>query len=206
MLPVGYLVNKPDGLYGVRGTYYDYVLAGNGVFIEAENSFMAARALVSPAAVRGLAPKKPEVILKHGKVPNHCFDLILDAMIADCNRELYAAITWQGNHYGLYIPEQKQEPACCEYKCGDNVVIDLHSHGIMSAGFSNTDNNDDQGMRIYGVTGKLDARPQIKLRVGVYGYYSDIKYTNVFENINGVTPASDTFEEDMEHELQTEEA
>ncbi|KKK84126.1 hypothetical protein LCGC14_2786470, partial [marine sediment metagenome] len=47
MKPVGYLINEKSGLRGERGEYYDYVVAGNGVFIEAEGDLMAARIPIS---------------------------------------------------------------------------------------------------------------------------------------------------------------
>ena len=62
MNPVGYLIKRPDGLEGERGVYYDYVLASNGIFIEAEGKLIAARVPVAECEVRGLAPLEPKVV------------------------------------------------------------------------------------------------------------------------------------------------
>ena len=75
MKPVGYLVNHPDGLYGERGLYYDYILSGNGVWIEAEGPFLGARVPVAYADIRGLAPLEPQAVLRYGKIPGSLFDL-----------------------------------------------------------------------------------------------------------------------------------
>ena len=39
------------------------------------------------------------------------------------------------------------------------VVAEFHSHGSSRAFFSATDDRDEQGFRIYGVVGRLDAPP-----------------------------------------------
>ncbi|MCA9947692.1 MAG: Mov34/MPN/PAD-1 family protein, partial [Anaerolineales bacterium] len=64
----------------------------------------------------------------------------------------------------------------------DNPVIlcDLHSHGHMSAFFSQTDDADEQSARLFAVIGKLDTEPEIRLRVGVYGYWQPLPVTAVF--------------------------
>ncbi len=57
MNPVGYLIKRKDGLYGERGLYYDYILAENGVWIEAEGNLLAARVPVVHGQIRGSAPQ-----------------------------------------------------------------------------------------------------------------------------------------------------
>jgi hypothetical protein len=59
--PVGYLLKRHDGLAGDRGLYYNYILAANGLFIEAENSLIAARVPVAECEIRGLAPVEPKI-------------------------------------------------------------------------------------------------------------------------------------------------
>ncbi|GAJ12486.1 unnamed protein product, partial [marine sediment metagenome] len=56
MKNVGYMTNHLDGLSGEKGLYYNYILASNGLFIEAENPSIAARVLVAECEIRGLAP------------------------------------------------------------------------------------------------------------------------------------------------------
>lgn len=50
----------------------------------------------------------------------------------------------------------------------------------MPAYFSQTDNADEQGARLYAVIGRLDSEPEIRLRVGVYGYWQALPLTAVF--------------------------
>ena len=61
-----------------------------------------------------------------------------------------------------------------------SIMYDLHSHGNMRAFFSQTDNADEQGARLYAVIGRLDSEPEMRLRVGVYGYWLPLPLTAVF--------------------------
>jgi hypothetical protein len=52
----------------------------------------------------------------------------------------------------------------------------------MGAFFSHTDNLDEQGLCIYAVAGKLDRLiPDVNMRVGVYGYFAPVKFSEVFD-------------------------
>jgi len=177
---LGYLVKQKDGLYGERGLYYDYILAGNGVWIEAEGNLLAARVPVAHANIRGLAPLKPVVVLRYGLIPQRLFDLALSAMLADVSKERYVAVTFNDG-YHLYIPEQEGTGGGVDYEVGSQVVLDLYSHGRMTSWFSTTDNKDELGLKIYGVCGKLDKTPEVRLRVGIYGYFHPISWGEVFE-------------------------
>ena len=71
------------------------------------------------------------------------------------------------------------------------VLLDLHSHGNMSAFWSQTDEGDEQGFRAYGVVGRLDTQPEIRLRLGVYGYWFPIPVGVLFD---GTHPFIDAYE------------
>ena len=176
----GYLIKHPNGTQGINGLGYNYLMAAGGLYINALGPYLAARFLIAPAEIRGLSPSLEILTLSNGLIPKILFDLALNAFLADPDRERYLAITWD-NGYHLWQPEQDISKAKVEYQTMDNVVMELHSHGCMSAFFTDQDNKDEQGFRIYGVIGKLRERPTFKLRVGVYGYFQDIKFADVFE-------------------------
>ncbi len=177
---VGYLVNHPDGLSGKRGLYYNYILASNGLFIEAESPVIAARVPVKECKVRGLAPMETKVTLTYGSIPQRFFDLALDTFLAEPDKERYVAVTVAAG-YHFYVPVQDAGGAKVVYEVGDAVVLDIHSHGPMWAGFSTTDNEDETGLKLYGVVGRLNATPVVKLRVGVYGYFKPLAWKDVFD-------------------------
>ncbi len=178
--PVGYLMNNSTGLSGERGLYYDYIFASNGVFIEAESPLIAARIPVANCDIRGLAPIEPKLSLTYGSIPQRFFDLALDLFLSDKETEQYVAITGEGG-YQFYIPVQDKKAGSVVYEVGRAVVLEIHSHGHMGAWFSGTDNEDETGLKLYGVVGKLDSTPIVKLRIGVYGYFRDLFWNEVFD-------------------------
>jgi len=218
MKMVGYLTNQPDGLEGERGLYYDYVLASNGLFIEAEGKLVAARIPVALSEVRGLAPLEPKVVMRYGRVPRHFFELALNTMLTTPDKERYVAVTWNEG-YHISVPEQAAaimvgetfmdeghgSEAGVSYLNPDSVLLDMHTHPKMRAGFSFTDNRDETGLKLYAVVGHVgsyrevtndmdDERAMvqlqsncsaIRLRVGVYGYFYQIPWADVFEGVLG---------------------
>lgn len=179
---VGYLTKRPDGLYGSRGTAYDYVTAGNGVLLEAENEYLAARIQVAEGLVRGLAPLNQRIVLKRGRIPGRLWELAVDIFLADSDKEKLVVIRWENGEYRLSMPEQVGTAGGIDYKPPADAVIELHSHGPLRAFFSTTDDNDEQGFRLYGVAGLLrNERPQFTIRLGVYGYFLRILWDYVFD-------------------------
>lgn len=199
--PVGYLTLKPGGYEGARGSHYDYVLAGNGVFVESEGKYLAARARVTWADVRGLAPTEPKLVLRHGPIPGSLLDLALDAMLADTSLELFAAVIWDdAAGYRLHIPPQERSDKRVRYDRHPNTVFDLHSHGTMEAVFSNTDDEDEVGLGVYGVVGShRGLMPALSLRLGVYGYFQKVSWAQVF---TGTCPALDVVEDGAREPLE----
>ncbi len=177
--PVGYLTSTKEGMRGERGSFYDYVTAENGIFIEAEGRFLAARVQVATGVIRGLAPLEPALVLRYGPIPQHLFDLALSAMLVDPEQERYVAVTW-ADGYHISVPEQEVSATSTVYEVPDDTVLDLHSHGRMRAFFSGTDNHDETGFRLFGVVGCLSDEPQLRLRVGVYGYHHLVPWDEVF--------------------------
>lgn len=177
---VGYLVNYPGGISGERGLYYDYIVASNGVFIEAEGPLIAARIPAAECEIRGLAPIEPKISLTYGSIPQRFFDLALNLFLADSSSEHYVAVIGDAG-YHFYIPVQDKSAGGVVYEVGTSVVLEMHSHGHMGAWFSPTDNVDETGLKLYGVVGKLNATPIVKLRIGVYGYFRELFWSEVFD-------------------------
>ena len=198
MKMVGYLVNYPDGISGEKGIYYNYILAANGLFIEASNPALAARVPVAECEVRGLAPMKTKVALTYGSIPQHFFDLALDTFLAAPDKEHYVAVTAAAG-YHFYVPVQDEGDASVVYEVGDSVILDIHSHAHMPAFFSHqTDDKDETGLKLYAVVGRLNATPVVKLRVGVYGYFQTLAWRDVFDGC--LTNAVESEEEEVKIE------
>ena len=183
--PVGYLVNHKDGLAGVQGIGYDYVLGAGGLYVQSESAHLTARVLVAPCEVRGLASVTEKVELAHGPIPARLFEVGLRWFQDDPTTERFFAVRWDGRAYRLVVPEQEGTATRLEYTPPAGVVAEFHSHGSSRAFFSKTDDGDELGFRIYGVVGRLDdPEPELNLRLGVYGHFAPVEWSQVFDGPN----------------------
>ena len=182
LAPVGYLVNHRDGLSGAQGIGYDYVLGSGGLYVQSESAQLTARIPVAPCEVRGLAPVAGKVELAHGPIPAGLFEVGLRWFMDEPDTERFFAVRWDGRAYRLVVPEQEGTATRLTYAPPAGVVAEFHSHGRSRAFFSDTDDGDEQGFRVYGVVGRLDtARPELSLRVGVYGNFAPVEWPRVFD-------------------------
>lgn len=181
-IPVGHLVNHAAGLSGTQGIGFDYVLGSGGLYAQSENADLTARVLVAPCEVRGLAPVAEKVELAHGPIPARLLDAGLRWFRDDPRTERFFAVRWDGGAYRPVVPPQTGTASSLEYEPVGGVVAEFHSHGTHRAFFSRTDDEDEQGFRIYGVVGRLDAsEPVLSLRVGVYGHFAPVEWPQVFD-------------------------
>ena len=179
--PVGYLVNHRTGLTGAHGIGHDYVLGSGGLYVQSESAQLTARVLVAPCEVRGLAPVAEKVELTHGPIPANLFETGLRWFRDDPETERFFAVRWDGSSYRPVVPPQIGTATSLAYAPPTGVVAEFHSHGHSRAFFSATDDRDEQGFRIYGVAGRLDSdRPELNLRVGVYGHFAPLRWSQVF--------------------------
>ena len=187
MIPVGYLLNKREGLAGDPGVYYDYIVAGNGLFVRASSPLLGATVQVAEATVRGLEPLAETVDFPHGMIPRMLADFAIKLLAENPLEERFLAVRWQEGtqypqRYHLSVPHQEGTGASVTYERLPRTVLDIHSHGTMPAWFSPTDNDDEQGLGLYMVVGKLHTLfPEFMLRVGVYGYFRPLEKAEVFE-------------------------
>ncbi len=180
--PVGYLVNHNEGLTGAHGIGYDYVLGSGGLYVQSESAHLTARVPVAPCEVRGLAPVAEKVELAHGPIPSALFELGLRWFEDDPDTERFFAVRWGGRSYRVVVPPQLGTATSLAYARPAGVVAEFHSHGRSRAFFSATDDADEQGFRIFGVAGRLDTdRPELSLRVGVYGHFGPVEWSQVFD-------------------------
>ena len=179
---MGYLVNHPAGLSGSQGIGFDYVLGAGGLYVQSESAHLTARILVAPAHVRGMAPVTEKLELAHGPIPAQLFDLGLAWLLTAPGTERFFAITWDGAAYRLVMPPQAGTGSSLSYQPTPGAVAEFHSHGRHRAFFSATDDRDEQGFRVYGVVGRLDSpTPELTLRVGIYGLFAPMHWSQVFD-------------------------
>lgn len=93
------------------------------------------------------------------------------------------------NGYTVTLPVQwvtedsvhAEMTACTTVQKGSILVADIHSHGRYRAFYSRTDDEDEQGNRLYGVLGGFDVPENYSccLRTGTRGYFIGLEYSDV---------------------------
>jgi PRTRC genetic system protein A len=181
---VDYLIAR-DGVPPRRGAAYDYLLAGDGLFVTAENRLLAVRVPVATAKVRGLPPIYPAFTLRNGQLPVQLWERIVALCRAwgDAGHEVLLAVTYDKSAgYQVIMPNQIVSAVAVRYLPVADVVLEIHSHHRFPARFSPTDDADEQRLCLYGVLGRLDGdRPEVALRVGAYGHFVPVPWRSVFE-------------------------
>lgn len=171
---------------------YQYIVAGNGVFIRAGTRSFNVLMSIATCPVRGLRPLQSHFWLKVPRIPER----LLATVLADARRARRPdnglnEVLYQFHHLGRVVqvkkPAQQATAVSVTAAGGDDptVLCDLHSHGNMRAFWSVTDDADEQSARIFAVIGKLDTEPEIRVRVGVYGYWRPLPITAVFTGTGG---------------------
>jgi PRTRC genetic system protein A len=172
---------------------FEYVYAGNGTFVRARREGLKAIAPVVYYKAKGLRSLSASVEMAYPPVPIGLVQQMLQASRLATDKEgkpveilfhLYFEVSWQ-----LVIPEQEQTATSCrpiDNSSYARTLIEVHSHHGMKAYFSDTDNRDETGFRIYAVLGEIFINPQIRTRVGIYGHFYETEVTGIFDLPNQI--------------------
>jgi PRTRC genetic system protein A len=166
---------------------YDYVLAGNGVFLRAVRSRLDVLMQIASCEVRGLPQLDAHFYWNYPKIPIGLTTQILQ----ECERlgaieVLFYLLYDASTGWELVCPEQEQSVTHCRPlhdldSAYAKAIVHVHSHHKMAAKFSNADDQEDQGFRIYGIIGNLGQQATLSVRVGVFGYFWNLPATLIFE-------------------------
>ena len=167
---------------------YQYILAGNGLFVRAESRFWQACIPIAPCPVRGLPPLSTQFALKGSRLPGSVlYEVIrharqrrdadgrlVESLYRICPRPGQTRIIWPAQTATAYsVTTTSDRPG--------GTLLELHSHGRLPAAWSPTDDRDEQGACLYGVIGRLDGTPEIRLRLGIYGYWLPLALADLFD-------------------------
>lgn len=178
---------------------YQYLMAGNGLFLRARNRFVDTLQMIASANVRGLPVLMPFVRLRTNKLPGR----LLTAMVTHAGRFPEKEIVYQtaveNGKFKVHVVAfgNKTSVEFDDICPADQILFEAHSHNTMDAFFSGTDNAFEQHFRWYAVLGRVTSeRPQVALRLGVYGYHFPIRLSELFdlrgdEGVTDVTAVGD---------------
>lgn len=187
----------------IQAAGYEYVLAGNGLFIRAEDSRMEAMIPVAYATLKGLQDVDPYARLKTPLIPSAWLWSVLNGARRNLPNEVLYQFHWDGATWRCIVPPQSTGMAFVGFIEEGAPLVDLHSHGHMKAFFSTTDDSDEQGFRFYAVVGHVDTRvPQLLVRAGVYGHHWDVPATTIFE---ATGPFTDLYDQKADETNEYEE-
>jgi PRTRC genetic system protein A len=187
-----YMVAETDTLPAIDpNSLYEFVMAGNGVFVRARRSGLEAMIPISTCEIRGLQPVEPYVRLEAGKIPLICTQAILDEFQSDLPNESLVWVKLEDKKWKVIKPRQIADensvhPVDPFDPAGAAALMDVHSHDTMEPFFSIDDDKDETGFRIFAVFGLLDAQPSVMARVGIYGYCWRLDADDVFVLPDGV--------------------
>jgi PRTRC genetic system protein A len=189
--PVSYLIYHGEELALPAGKAYAYYMAGNGIWKLAQNQHVLALVQLARCRVAGLPDLEQRIELAAGRIDG----ALLTAILRDARHEAWAKpkeamyhLRFEGAQFSVTKPRQSGGAGHLSYEGGDDaaVICDLHSHHEMSAFYSSTDNRDEQGLRFYGVIGRIFTRPEIRLRLGVHGFHVAVPVTLLFTECTGL--------------------
>lgn len=170
-------------------TLYEYLFAGNGVFIRAFREGLSATIPVNlyPSPLRFLPSLSPQVTLDSQPIPKSILlALWRQSCLAQSSQglmEILFHLHYKAPYWHLVTPKQSQSPSHCQPLQAylQSAVAEIHSHGTESAYFSATDNLEENGFRLYGVIGRLNSpRPEILLRIGIYHHFLILPASSLF--------------------------
>jgi PRTRC genetic system protein A len=167
---------------------YDYILAGNGVFLRATRAGIDVLMPIASCEVRGLPHLDAHFRWDYPRIPIRLTAQILQ----ECERlgaieVLFYLLYDPSTGWQLVCPEQEQSATHCRPLQDDKdsdyarAIVHVHSHHQMDAKFSEADDQEDQGFRIYGIIGNLGQQATLSVRVGVFGYFWNLPAHFIFE-------------------------
>ena len=189
---VDYKIAK-DSIPPITAAEYEYLWAGNGVFIRSASRFWEAHIQVASFETPGLLPAESGFKWLEKRLDEGFLQTVYTEARQACGPDLSNPVevlyrikkNYLTRRYELVKPQQVGSAGLVSSTdVGDEqTMIEIHSHHLMETYWSQTDDNDHQGKRIYGVIGNFgEKKPKMRLRLSIHGHRIDIPITDLFES------------------------
>lgn len=165
----------------------DYVGAADGLYVRARTPALSVTARLTPATLP-YAPLSEAIVPANGPVPTSLLREFARMAAEDADREIAAVIVTDGSGYRLIrVDGTDRSAAHVTYDDGqvddDALVIDLHSHGRLSAFFSTVDDRSDlsrRGPYIAMVVGECDQEAIFLPRIVMAPHLIDLSMADLY--------------------------
>jgi PRTRC genetic system protein A len=179
-----------------------WIWAANGIFKRGVNpdldALIQVRAWSASDTPPGLASLIPHV--RHTAWPGRLPGGFLAPLLENARRagsgecvlqpiEKHYAFVARDDTIKVIAPPQRGTAGRVEYGVARGVtLLDLHSHHGMPAFFSATDDQDDLGLSVSAVIGHIFTRPEILVRINVYGQRQQVPALMIFDSLGPLYP------------------
>ncbi|HEX2913717.1 MAG TPA: Mov34/MPN/PAD-1 family protein [Chloroflexia bacterium] len=195
--------------------FYEFWLAEGGVYLRAKRTGLEVLMAVSRCEVRGLSDLQPFVKLEYPPIPQELVAQTLELSRQAKNERnrpveklFHLSFDERAWRWRLEVPEQVQTAGSVKPvdsgagSSYERAVLELHSHHSMSAFFSPTDDMDEaRSFRLFAVIGRIFQRAEIRVRVGVFGYFWQIDPELVLEMPAGLHDSSKLEDEETRYDF-----
>lgn len=195
---IAHKIKRAEKAEEISAAMFEYLLAGNGVFVRAKRREFSVSLNLSDIRVKNLPDEqtgvfwhKPQIsknlwseILLHARRQNECGVFKEDVYV----------IFWSDEKIGWRWRRISRERTACSTIADDSLdeykraCIELHTHPTGAIHFSRADDRDESGkFRIFGIL--IDAEgsePKMRFRCGVYEHFIEIPFDFIGEMPDGV--------------------
>ena len=182
----------------VTAIMFEYLMAGNGLFIRARRREFSVCLPLCREAIKGLPSVTSGIVWHKPKIPSSIWQQILENArwandFTEFKEDVYVVFWLEAISEWRWkkISKERQRAATIaddtlqEY---GEACIELHTHPDGAIHFSLSDDRDESGkFRIFGIlTDVHSTLPKIRFRCGVYDYFAQIPADYVSEMPHGI--------------------
>lgn len=196
---IAHKIKKAETLEEISAALFEYLLAGNGVFLRAKRQEFSVSLNLSETSVKNLPDEQSGVFWHKPQVSKNLWTEILLHARRQTTRGVFKedvyVIFWSDEKSGWSWRRVSRERTACSTIADDSLdeykraCIELHTHPAGAIHFSPMDDRDESGkFRIFGIL--IDAEgsePRMRFRCGVYEHFIEIPFDFLGEMPDGVT-------------------
>ena len=171
---------------------YEYVMAGNGLFVRARRSEFTATIPICRISIKGLPEIKTGIVWHKPRLPRRVFQEILQNARANSDagnfKEDFYAVFWKEELNNWTWAAISRERSLASTIADDKraeyaaACLELHTHPPGAIHFSRADDRDEAGkFRLFGILTDIHGQPKIRLRCGIYDYFEPLTADEVGE-------------------------